>query len=134
MAVKNKRFLRIFDVNLNRCREGLRVIEDSARFIFDKPSIYKKTRALRHALDLATREIYPELVSGRDSQKDAGRVIKEGGRESVASVLSANFRRVQESLRVLEEYSRLISPGMGRAVKKARFSAYSLEKKFLEEI
>jgi thiamine-phosphate pyrophosphorylase len=120
--------LRLIDANLNRCREGLRVVEDTARFVLEKDKLYKEVRALRHRLDTLTRHIYPELLQQRDSVADAGRVIKEGRRENIGGVLAANFRRAEESLRVLEEYGRLIAPAAGPEIKKIRFAVYTLEK------
>ena len=129
---EDKKYLRLIDANLNRAREGLRVVEDTARFVLNRPEIYKNARGIRHKLDTATRSVYPELVAQRDSEKDSGRKIKEGKRPGLSAVVSANFRRVEESLRVLEEYSKLISPSAGAVFKKARFNAYILEKKLLK--
>jgi thiamine-phosphate pyrophosphorylase len=128
----DKRYFRLFDANLNRCREGLRVIEDTARFVLDKDAIYRKARALRHKADAVTRGIYPALLAQRDSVSDFGRRLKEGGRGGLKAVLAANFRRVEESLRVLEEYGKLVSPAAGAKFKKIRFASYALEKKMLE--
>lgn len=127
----NKKYLRLFDANLNRCREGLRVVEDTARFILDKDGIYIRARAVRHRLDVLTRRIYPELLNKRNSRNDPGRTIKEGERKSLKGVLSANFRRTEESLRVLEEYSRLLMPELGAELKKLRYKVYCLEKELL---
>ncbi|MHB9156200.1 MAG: hypothetical protein ACYC5N_11035 [Endomicrobiales bacterium] len=127
------KYLRIIDANLNRAREGLRVVEDTARFVLRSGRWYKRARAARHRLDTLTRPLYPVLLKQRDSRSDAGRTLPEGKRASLEAVLAANFRRVEESLRVLEEYSRLISPAAGPALKAMRFSIYILEKEFLAE-
>ena len=125
-----KKCLRLFDANANRCREGLRVIEDTARFVIGSEPLYKKTRGLRHAADKLTRACYGELIGQRDSVKDSGRRIPEGKREDLKAVVHSNFKRVEESLRVLEEYSRLVCPEAGPGFKKIRFSVYTLEKRF----
>jgi thiamine-phosphate pyrophosphorylase len=124
----NLNYYRVIDANLNRSREGLRVIEDTARFVLEKDSLYKKIRSLRHELDIVTRSVYPKLLEKRDSNGDVGRKIKEGRRQDVTSVLAANFRRVEESLRVLEEYSRFLKPSAGKIFKKVRYEVYSVEK------
>jgi hypothetical protein len=129
--VGNDKYYRLVDANLNRAREGLRVIEDTARFVLAREAAYKKARGLRHKLDAITREVYPLLLAKRDAERDAGRKIKEGKREDLKAVLAANFRRSQEAIRVLEEYSRLIAPGAGPALKEIRFSVYALEKKLV---
>jgi len=60
-------------------QRGLRVIEDTARFVLDKDAVYRKARALRHKADAATRGIYPALLAQRDSVSDSGRRMKEAG-------------------------------------------------------
>jgi thiamine-phosphate pyrophosphorylase len=131
--VEKRKYLRLVDANLNRCREGLRVIEDTARFVLGRDREYRELRMLRHRLERLTRAIYPGLLAVRDATSDAGRRIPEGGRDDLAGVVSANFRRVEESLRVLEEYSKLISPAAAPALKAMRYRAYVLEKKFHAE-
>jgi hypothetical protein len=127
----NKNYLRLIDANLNRCREGMRVVEDTARFVRCDRAGYTEARRIRHQLDLLTRAVYPRLLAERESVQDAGRTLVEGKRESIAGVLAANFRRAEESLRVLEEYSRLIAPAAGPSFKELRYAAYVLEKKMV---
>jgi len=43
-------------------------------------------------------------------------------------VLLSNFRRAEESLRVLEEVTKLIEPALSRRFKNSRFRVYDLEK------
>lgn len=132
MAAKSdkagKRIFRLLDANLNRCREGLRVLEDTARFIFGDAAFFRSFRRERHKLDLLTRRLYPELVHARDSRQDEGRTIKEGGRLDAVSLVFANFRRCEESLRALEEYGKLFSARAGSEFKEIRFAVYQLEK------
>ncbi|MBN1823086.1 MAG: hypothetical protein JW803_02070 [Endomicrobiales bacterium] len=128
------RILRLIDANLNRSREGLRVVEDTLRFVLEKKALYKKVRSLRHELDAVTRAIYPKLLSARDSRGDSGRLIKEAAaRGNSRGVLAANFRRIEESLRVLEEYSRLAGPDAGKKFKSIRFKTYTLEKNLIAQ-
>lgn len=124
--------LRALDANLNRAREGLRVLEDTARFVWEEPAAYRALRALRHELDEATRKAYPALVSSRDSQADAGRSIPETKRRDFKGLVAANFRRAQEALRVLEEYGRVLSPRAVARFKAVRYRLYDLEKTSLE--
>ncbi|MCX5778616.1 MAG: hypothetical protein NTU66_05300 [Elusimicrobia bacterium] len=129
MLTADKSALRLIDANVNRCREGLRVIEDTARFVLGNASLYKKLRALRHRVDRITRAAYPVLVFNRDAVADSGRTMREGKRADRTAIIAANFRRVEESLRVLEEYGKLLSPHAGPQFKKVRFAVYTLEKK-----
>jgi thiamine-phosphate pyrophosphorylase len=126
-----KKYLRLFDANLNRAREGLRVIEDTARFVVIERKVFAEARAARHRLDKITRDIYPELLKQRDSRSDEGRTVKESKRQGLKALLSANFRRVEEALRVLEEYAKLVAPKSAPEFKKIRFKTYILERKYI---
>src|SRR5216684_7830585 len=64
---------RLLDANANRAREGLRVIEDTARFVLDKPAAAKAIRALRHGLDELVRGEYKTLLTARNVGHDSGR-------------------------------------------------------------
>ena len=125
---KDKGVYRLLDANLNRCREGLRVLEDTARFVREDSRFFRAFRRERHKLDILTRKLYPELLASRASRGDEGRTISEGGRPDVNALVSANFRRCEESLRVLEEYGKLFSARAGSEFKEMRFAAYRLEK------
>jgi len=125
---------RVLDANLNRAREGLRVIEDVARFLFDDKELSEKIKGLRHNLSKITGNIYPRLLKSRESEKDVGLTIKEGKRNGLKDILFANFRRVEEGIRVLEEFSRLISADAGDSLKKIRFKVYAIEKEIVTRI
>jgi hypothetical protein len=77
MAAADAKVLRVLDANLNRAREGLRVLEDTARFVWEDKKLFAELRELRHALDLATRSAYPKLVLARGSAEDMGRTVPE---------------------------------------------------------
>jgi len=120
--------LRIIDANLNRCREGLRVVEDSLRFVLNDGVLYKKIRIIRHSVDEILRNRYIELIKERDSFGDSGRQIPEMSERELPDVLIANFKRAQESLRVLEEYSKTFMPVASSDFKRQRYAAYNAEK------
>ena len=129
-----KSFIRILDTNLNRSKEGLRVIEDSARFVFNNEEIYKQLRAIRHKTTFFLESKYEQLVLERDSVKDAGRKVAEDKRNNLKNIIIANFKRVEESLRVLEEYSKLIDFEIALNYKELRYSIYQIEKDFVKLI
>ena len=122
---------RAIDANLNRLGEGLRVIEDIFRYIFDDRELASRTKELRHSL----RNAYNlQRVSFRDIE---GGVLKEStksemARENLQSVLVANFSRCEESSRVLEELFKLSDAGMSALFKDIRYSLYALEKRSYE--
>lgn len=130
--------LRIIDANLNRAAEGLRVLEDVARLGLNNQSISSRLKALRHELVQTSAGIQRDLLWSRDASGDVGRetrVAGETGARDAQSLVVANSRRVQESLRVLEEVARTMeAPGEmvpGRFM-SARFAVYSLEQELLE--
>lgn len=122
---------RIIDANMNRLREGLRVIEDICRFGLDDAPLGARLKKARHSVQ-AIREQFPggDLLSARDSIGDVGRRrIKEPDRRgNLLQTLGASFGRAQESLRVLEEMAKLSSPPAARAAKALRYEVYDLEK------
>lgn len=124
--------LRLLDANLNRCREGLRVLEDTSRFVWKDSPLYHAFRNSRHALARIAKASYPQLVSSRDTETDAGRKILEENRSEFKELVRANFSRCQEALRVLEEYGKIFSKGSPAEFKSLRFQLYELEKKCLK--
>ena len=118
------RLYTLIDANANRAKEGLRVCEDIARFMDRNGTVSKSLKKIRHMISLGVKKTcptYSELLVNRDSASDVGRKIKIAGefsRDSVASLLTANFKRSQESLRVLEETSKLIDKTASAAFKE----------------
>ncbi|MDR0401738.1 MAG: hypothetical protein LBH27_01920 [Endomicrobium sp.] len=122
-----KNILRVIDVNLNRCREGLRVVEDALRFVLND-SFFSEIRKTRHNIDKIFNNIYDDLLNDRDSFIDLGRQIHECQSKTLSDLIIANFKRAQESLRVLEEYSKIFFPMISENFKKNRYIVYDLEK------
>jgi len=129
--------LRTIDVNFNRSKEGLRVIEDIFRFVFEENSLRRKARSLRHQLDILAKEkVLKKAILNRDSDKDIGKAVDsfERARLNAKDIVYANFQRTKESLRVLEEFFKLLLPNRVSTVKKIRYQVYSLEKKTIEKL
>jgi len=127
--------LRLLDANYNRSKEGLRVIEDIFRFILNNNALRKKIRSLRHCLDRQIqKEMLRDAIKARESERDLGKKIDylELNRKNLNDILYANFQRVKESLRVLEEFSKLIAPRYTSGIKKMRYNLYTLEKKTIK--
>ncbi|MDP2922758.1 MAG: thiamine-phosphate pyrophosphorylase [Candidatus Omnitrophota bacterium] len=123
--------LRILDANFNRSKEGLRVIEDIFRFVLEDDALRKKIRKVRHSLDgISKKKIFREAILDRNSKKDLGSKVDvlEIKRKNASDILYINFQRVKESLRVMEEFFKIISSREIRYLKKLRYDIYSLEK------
>jgi thiamine-phosphate pyrophosphorylase len=130
--------LRIVDANLNRSAEGLRVLEDVARFILDDADLSRRLRTVRHRLTRAGSSLGTALLSERDSEHDAGRENLPGkSYPDLISLVEANASRVEESLRVLEELARLdeLSATLDAAAfEQARFTLYPVEKEMVSRL
>ena len=121
---------RVCDANLNRLKEGIRVVEDIARYQKNDKELSLQLKTLRH---LAKFEDIKPLLNGRDSINDVLRpsTSSEMQRESLQNIITANFKRAQESSRVLEELFKLVDPKLSETFKHIRYSLYSLEKEFI---
>ncbi|BAU14426.1 thiamine-phosphate pyrophosphorylase [Leptolyngbya sp. NIES-3755] len=122
---------RILDANLDRAREGLRVIEEWCRFGLEDVAFTEQCKHWRQELAQWHRA---ELRSARNTPDDPGTELthpQEAVRSSIEQVLQANFARVEEALRVLEEYGKVYRSEMASAVKQMRYEVYTLESRLL---
>jgi hypothetical protein len=130
---------RVIDANINRVKEGLRVCEEITRFILDSKSLTNDLKKIRHEIDplAAAFRRNPELLSQRDSIKDVGLKIysrAELKRQDFADVFNANIQRVKESIRVLEEFTKLDDVNAALGWRKIRYDVYDFEKKVAKKI
>jgi thiamine-phosphate pyrophosphorylase len=125
--------LRLIDANFNRASEGLRLLEDVARFLLDDAGLSEQLKSLRHSILGGDLTFQRKLLLARDSVQDVGAfapVPDELKREDLPAIVIANARRAQESLRVLEEFAKLPGQSLDSAIfKKARFDIYEIERK-----
>jgi thiamine-phosphate pyrophosphorylase len=122
---------RILDANFDRAREGLRIIEEWCRFGLNHSGFTETCKHLRQ--DLAQWHT-AEIRAARDTPGDPGTELthpQEKQRANLSHVLQANFCRIQEALRVLEEYGKLSRPEMSTACKAMRYQVYTLESALL---
>lgn len=135
-----REIFRIVDANFNRSREGLRVCEEITRFIINSSALTKELKALRHGITGIIRSspgIAKECLESRNSISDCGRAPDfeiEASRREAADIFSANIERVKESIRVLEEFFKLINVDLSAKLSRLRFKAYDIEKKALKRL
>lgn len=120
---------RIVDANLNRLREGLRVLEDICRFGLDDEKNASTIKDLRHMVRL------DDLTTLLDARDILGDVLKKSTkselrRENLNDIITANIKRCQESSRVLEEILKTINAEKSVNFKEIRYALYDLEKQF----
>lgn len=125
---------RILDANANRAREALRVVEDYARFVLEDASVTRDLKALRHRVARVLLRLDARGIRARDALRDVGREPDPGKTpyRSAAEAVAANFKRLTESLRSIEEWTRLDGVELSREAGTARFAAYALETRVLE--
>lgn len=123
---------RILDASGNRCREGLRVVEDFVRFGLDDAIHSQKLKELRHEIAEIMKYLQQERwILSRDTTHDVGTqssTRSEAFRGTPVDVLRASMKRVEEALRSLEEYSKLIDADLSKRLEAARYHFYTIEK------
>ncbi len=132
--------LRIIDANLNRVSEGLRLLEEIARLLLNDTALTQQLKTMRHELIRGDRLFNQQLLQSRNSEGDVGinvEVLGEEKEKELPMVLVANARRVQESLRTLEELAKV--PGTtpkldSEKFKQARFTLYTIEQQLLSKL
>lgn len=118
---------RLLDANLDRAREGLRVLEDWCRFGLSRPDLVKRLKDLRQRLGQCHR---PAYKMARHAATDGATGLShpaQNGRVDPLAVVAANAGRVQEALRVLEEFGRALDPDLAAEAAKIRYILYDLE-------
>jgi len=120
------KLFRLIDANLNRLKEGVRVLEDIQRYLFDNKPLALRLKKLRHQI------VYEDdrILKYRDIKGD---VLKESlkseqKRESLKDILKANIKRSQEASRVLEEIFKIIDIKTSEEFKMIRYELYDIEK------
>lgn len=118
---------RIIDANLNRATEGLRVIEEIARFILSDAELSARLKTIRHELQKFFDVEYDILIDSRDTLNDVGcNIINPDKKESLDSIFKANFKRVEEAFRVLNQYASLDD--------SYRYRIYTIEKEMRSKL
>jgi thiamine-phosphate pyrophosphorylase len=121
---------RVVDANINRLKEGIRVVEDIMRYRDNNRELSLKLKSLRHKakIDEST-----ELLRCRDSINDVLRptIKSELNRTDIKSIIIANFKRAEESSRVLEELYKLENQTYSETFKYIRYELYNLEKEIV---
>ena len=128
----NDSIFRIIDAAQNRASEGMRVVEDYCRLHLEDRLLFTSVKNLRHDLTQALAEIATDkLLQSRNTAGDIGTTVEvnsEYQRNSELQIVRANFARVQQSLRTIEEYSKTFDANIARDIEQVRYACYTLEK------
>ncbi len=130
--------LRILDANANRTLEGLRTMEELARFYIEDQLLSRALKTLRHDLqEQLNRLPRNELLRARDAEGDVGTanaLVSQQSRKDLADVGAAAAQRVQQSMRCLEEYSKVLPLPDPPSFEPLRYRAYELFAAVFERI
>ncbi len=130
--MKPSQTIRILDAAANRAAEGLRVVEDFVRFVLDDAHLTHQTKNLRHELAKACSTLpLVDRHTSRETSRDVGTTITtaaESQRTDAWDVCAASLERTKQSLRSLEEYSKIDSPKLSAKFEALRYQLYTLER------
>lgn len=124
---------RIIDANANRAREGLRVLEEIARFHLDDAALSQTFKTLRHALREAVDALAvspADRLAARDTPQDVGTGLSTAAehlRPTLDTLAAAAAARTSEALRVLEESAKFTG-STGEALESIRYRLYDAER------
>ena len=123
--------IRVLDANANRASEGLRVVEEYFRFVRQDRYLSSESKQIRHELTSLMAQFNVDLRTGRDAERDIGRETQtdqEYQRADLDAVLAANLSRLQQALRCLEEYGKIVAPQVAQGFENLRYRSYTLER------
>ena len=121
------RILQIIDANLDRAREGLRVLEDWARFGIGENNCVTRIKNFRQILGKNHLEVYKQSRNYIEDQCKGLTHQEQTKRKTPEQIISSNAGRVQEALRVIEEFSRLYNQELSKIASEIRYEIYTLE-------
>ena len=121
------RVYQIIDANLDRAREGLRVLEDWARFGLGGNDFVAKIKNYRQILGKNHLEVYKQSRNYIEDQFKGLTHQEQNNRKTPEQIIYSNASRVQEALRVIEEFSRLNNHKLSKIASEIRYEIYSLE-------
>jgi len=108
------------------------VIEDYFRFGLNDRHLMTTAKQLRHDLQESLAVISSaDRHAARSTDADVGTAVQttsEMSRQDMRSVVAANFKRVEQSLRSLEEFGKIGNAKMAGELEQLRYRTYSLEK------
>ena len=130
--ISDQPFYRLLDAAANRGREAIRVLEDYVRFILDDAGLTQRLKNFRHQFQNVLQPFPMESrLEARNTEYDVGTHLSAEGeyeRPTADDLLFANFSRLQESLRSLEEFSKMFDPQTARQFEQLRYVCYTLHK------
>ena len=127
----DNRIAQLIDANLDRAREGLRVMEDWCRFGLKRSDFSIQIKDWRQQLGIHHHNIYRKArLTSKDPAMGVSHSLQKV-RLTPEAIFIANSSRVQEALRVIEEFTRITDPMLSEIATKIRYKTYEIEIKVL---
>lgn len=125
--------LRILDANRNRVLEGLRTLEDLARF-HSFPELQAAYKGYRHTLlEASSGWDSHGMLAARNADEDVGRTQKTAAErdrsDGLDAIAASASGRVEQGLRVLEETAKFAYPDSAAAFEGIRYRVYDTNAK-----
>ena len=128
----DNRIAQLIDANLDRAREGLRVMEDWCRFGLKRNDFSIQIKDWRQQLGAHHHKIYRKArLTSEDPAMGISHPLQKN-RTTPEDIFIANSSRVQEALRVLEEFTRITDPNLSEIATRIRYQTYEIEIKVLK--
>ncbi len=125
----------MLDANANRAAEGLRTLEDIARFVLDDETVCRAFKQSRHELTtLLNQKNWQVRLASRDTAHDVGTDVttaSEQSRPSMVAIAAAAAGRIEQAFRCIEECLKLVAPQQASRIERLRYQAYDLHAKLL---
>ena len=125
--IEDFRIYQIIDANLDRAREGLRVLEDWARFGIGENNCVTRIKNFRQILGKNHLEVYKQSRNYIEDECKGLTHEEQSNRKTPEQIISSNAGRVQEALRVIEEFSRLHNHELSKIASEIRYEIYTIE-------
>ncbi len=123
----DNRIAQLIDANLDRAREGLRVMEDWCRFGLKRNDFSIQLKDWRQQLGAHHHNIYRKArLTSEDPAMGVSHPLQRN-RSTPEDIFIANSSRVQEALRVLEEFTRITDPKLSEVATRIRYETYEIE-------
>ncbi len=131
------KLFRIIDANINRVSEGIRVLEDIGRFYYNNKPVSQELKILRHNIRKSIMSHIIECIEERDSANDVGVAssmeLNIDKKENMLQLITGNFKRIQEGLRVVEENLKVLGYyDASKLYESFRFKSYNIEKEYFK--
>lgn len=125
----------LIDAAFGRAFEGLRILDEMARFIFNDTGLFVFIKKQRHEL-VVIQEMFgsAKLLTARQGV-DSGAVHATSdlhARFSSWGLIRANAARASQALRELEEFAALYAPSAVLQLATRRYTVYQIEQKLAQ--